>query len=512
MVCAAGTCGCATGSAVCNGACTDTTSDPKNCGACNQTCGSGQTCSAGNCEAPSGADGCGTTALDISISQVAVYQSVKIPLETNGQAVDPTARNADLTQGREALFRVYVHPETGWAPRQLSARVNITNGATQDQFFAKATPSTDSTDADTTSTFQIDIPAAKIQDATQYSVELAECATGTGTAASPRFPATGTTPLSARQTGPLKIVIVPVQTNGHTPDTSDGVLALYRAMMMAMYPITDISITAGTGISTDYPIDWSGMLDQIRAQRESDQPASDVYYFGFVTPTDTLQQYCQVSCTAGIGFVADENDPSSRAAVGLAFDDETSVETMAHEVGHNHGRNHSPCAPGGQITGVDPNYPYPNAEIGVWGYDIRGATFHDPIKSTDIMGYCDDKWISDYTYEGLLNRVAYVNGAPEIIENAALVASYRVLIVDAQGARWGIPFSRPGMPYGVPEPADVLDANGVVIATTTVYRTEIADGAGSSLLVREPQAGWSAVRVRGARSLSFAAPQRHLTH
>ena len=36
---------------------------------------------------------------------------------------------------------------------------------------------------------------------------------------------------------------------------------------------------------------------------------------------------------------------------------------MLHEVGHNHGRSHAPCAPGGGITGVDPNYPCVSSSI-----------------------------------------------------------------------------------------------------------------------------------------------------
>ena len=71
---------------------------------------------------------------------------------------------------------------------------------------------------------------------------------------------------------------------------------------------------------------------------------------------------------------------------------------MAHELGHTWGRLHSPC---GNPTGsVDQHYPYPGGVIGVYGLELRNATLKDP-SVPDIMGYCGDPWVSDYTYKGI---------------------------------------------------------------------------------------------------------------
>jgi hypothetical protein len=78
---------------------------------------------------------------------------------------------------------------------------------------------------------------------------------------------------------------------------------------------------------------------------------------------------------------------------------------MAHEIGHTHGRKHAPCG----TVGPDGNYPYPGGTIGVMGFDRRTGAFIDPA-SSDILGFCGNQWISDYTYDGLLERVALVNG------------------------------------------------------------------------------------------------------
>ena len=70
---------------------------------------------------------------------------------------------------------------------------------------------------------------------------------------------------------------------------------------------------------------------------------------------------------------------------------------MCHELGHSHGRLHSPCG----VSDPDWNYPYPNADIGVWGHDLRTDEFYPPTRK-DMMSYCPNPdrslaWISDST-------------------------------------------------------------------------------------------------------------------
>ncbi len=284
--------------------------------------------------------------------------------------------------------------------------------------------------------------------------------------------------------------------------------------MMAMYPITGITITAGSGITFQAPansdwsqLDWNGMLDSMRSKRQTDAPAADVYYFGMIMPTDTFQQFCGRGCTAGIGFVAQQNDASHRAAVGLGWTGTQAQITMAHEVGHNHGRNHAPCVPqGGSISGVDPYYPYDGGSIGVWGYNSMTKMLVNPQGVTDIMGYCNNQWISDYTYDGLVNRVAFVDGAQREVETPGSLATWRTLLVDSHGPRWGLPIEDLEPPAGEPETADIYDDQGNVIDHVTVYRTLVSDLDAASIMVPEPQPGWYAVAVSGSTPQPFAAP------
>jgi hypothetical protein len=487
--------------------CVDPQTSKLNCGACGVACAADEACMAGMCRAPLGADGCGGAARDISLSEVSAYQTIKVPLTKGITSIASKDRVAAVIEGRDTLFRISVTPATGFAPRELSARVLIKNGATPEQFFARQRVSKASTDADSASTFQVNVPAAKVLADTTYAVELVECGEpATGMLAQPRFPAMGDEPLAPRKTGVLKILLLPLSVSSHVPDTSAPVLARYQAYLEAMYPIERAVLTVGKQVTVSSPVNWSNTLDQLRMLRQSDRPAADVYYFGLLKPTDTFQQYCRSGCTAGIGYVGSTTQAATHVAMGLAFGDETSAGVMAHEVGHNHGRNHAPCAPGNQISGVDSKYPHKGAITNVWGYDKRKQTFFSPDKTTDIMGYCEPQWISDYTYKALIERVATINGVTFTLFGDAELQTYQVMLVDATGPRWSQPFSRPDEPFGEPEPAEVLDKAGQTIESVTVYRTWIGDHDGSTVLVPPAKQGWYALRTLDGNVLGFDAP------
>lgn len=506
--CMAGSCECPGADTLCDQQCVDTNTSLDHCGACGNPCAAGESCNGGRCEGPLGADGCRGAAFDVDITEIAAYQAIKIPLMTGGSEVPEAVRVGDVVQQRETLFRVFVDVEAGFAARELSARLSLTNGGTTDQYFARRLVSGSSADDDTASTFQIYAPADKIGPSTTYAVEVVECGGGGGgTLRSPSFPSNGSAELGARLTGPLRIVVIPIQTDGLVPDTDDATLAVYRDYVAAMYPTHDVQITVGDTISTDSPVSWNSMLDQIRAKRAQDSPASDVYYYGLVKPEPTIREYCMNSCVAGIGYVpgAGSNSARLRAAVGLGYGSEGSASTMAHELGHNHGRNHSPCrVPGPQ--GIDPNYPHAGGLLGVWGYDQRTRRLLDPDQWSDLMGYCSNPWVSDYTYRAFADRIATVNGLPLILGTDPTAARYQVMILDQTGPRWGLPFATPAPPFGEPEGAEILDAQGNVTATVTVYRTLIADNQTATVLVPEPDPSWYAVKVRGWPPLLFSEP------
>ncbi|HTV19898.1 MAG TPA: hypothetical protein VMG12_14535, partial [Polyangiaceae bacterium] len=145
-----------------------------------------------------------------------------------------------------------------------------------------------------------------------------------------------------------------------------------------------------------------------------------------------------------------------------------------------------------------------NGTTGVYGYDSLGDQLLPP-NTTDLMGYCDNKWLSAYTYGGLLQNVLAVGRfQPFESVDAERIAAWRVLLVDgAFGARWGIPSDQPYAANGVEEKAEIRDAAGTLIEEVSVYRRTLSDMDAYSLEVPEPKPGWFSIRVSGAAPLEF---------
>ena len=110
---------------------------------------------------------------------------------------------------------------------------------------------------------------------------------------------------------------------------------------------------------------------------------------------------------------------------------ENAADIMAHELGHNFNRQHTPCG----VSDPDLSYPYPNARLGDYGWDPQIAAggkvfswpsgYVVPATSFDVMSYCQDEWISEYTYQAILNYRGYS------------VASTGTAANDQQAAEWG---------------------------------------------------------------------------
>lgn len=94
-----------------------------------------------------------------------------------------------------------------------------------------------------------------------------------------------------------------------------------------------------------------------------------------------------------------------------------------HEIGHTRGRGHANyCgAKGGPnfpntSGGISPSPDDPN---GHFGFDITTRQIYGASNWYDVMTYCDNQWISEFTYEGIYNFLAvetlgpFRNGATE---------------------------------------------------------------------------------------------------
>ena len=220
------------------------------------------------------------------------------------------------------------------------------------------------------------------------------------------FPAAGTPlPMDVRTTSVFSVELVPVlqSVNHRQGNVTDANKDSFLAATMSIHPLAGYDAHVHAAWSTSRPaVDpgntnsaWTNILSDLDALRLSE--GSSRNYFGVIDPTYT-------SGIAGIGYVG------GKAALG--WDKGANDLVAAHEWGHNWGRQHSPC---GNPTGLDPNYPYAAGTIGVYGFDVAAQSLKPP-GDADLMGYCNNEWISDYTYTGVLN---YRSAHPDVAASFA---------------------------------------------------------------------------------------------
>src|SRR6185436_3760962 len=96
-------------------------------------------------------------------------------------------------------------------------------------------------------------------------------------------------------------------------------------------------------------------------------------------------------------------------------------EVIAHELGHNFGRDHVNC---GNPSSIDANYPYPPCTMTIpdltspsahFGFDPIGLNVINPGINGDLMSYAGTRWPSDYTWKEILysGDSCFLNGGAQ---------------------------------------------------------------------------------------------------
>ena len=416
-------------------------------------------------------------AVGVDITEIALYQGVKRPLMANGAAV---TSGIPIVAGRDALIRVFAVVQDGYDGGPVVARLYL--GGLAQPYEAEGTVDSPTEDI-LSSTFNFDVPGADIGNGFSYRVELKQAGSPTAVYPGAGFPAAGFEGAEVRSAGAaLKIKLVPViyEADGSSrmPDTSPAQIQAFEDQFYGMYPVPAVEISLRAPMSWNQVVfadggGWSDLLNAI-ADVRADEAAPDVYYYGIFAPAASVAEYCASGCPTGLGFQGAPADPNTRAAIGLGFSGALAPETAVHEVGHNHGRSHAPC---GGPPNTDPDYPYPTAGIGSWGYNLLTGQLYSPSGYFDLMSFCQPVWVSDYTYNGLFNHIAAVNGANIVYPPELLNRTYdRVSITPNGELSWMNPIQLATPPMGEEQSVVLTSEAGAETVTGWFYGYDHLDG------------------------------------
>jgi hypothetical protein len=198
---------------------------------------------------------------------------------------------------------------------------------------------------------------------------------------------------------PLDLTIVPIQ----YADTVTGVTFAEAAhdpispWLLSAFPISQVNVNFHAPLIFEGDLrqgaEWDRLLQELTTLWATEAgPESPHIYYGLVPNSAPGGESWFAGGISGYGWIG------RRVSLGMDFGEATG-ENAGHEIGHNLGRQHAPC---GNPGDVDPHYPYPNASIGVYGVDTSEEVLLDPAQTRDMMSYCGPEWVSDYTYEALL--------------------------------------------------------------------------------------------------------------
>lgn len=384
-----------------------------------------------------------------------------------------------LVASRDGLLRVFVRANQA---NVVTPAVSVTiNGNSVDVAAPSGVTTTTGVptsinEGDLTKSWNLSVPGASIHAGMTISIQVDP--TSAITEADKTNNAASGAP-TVNTANPFNCVIVPVKQGGLTGRVGTATSWLDR--FQRMYPIQNGGVSVSTGATYTFTgtlssdgTGWETLLGELANKRTVDHSSS--YYFGAVNVS-------YASGVAGLGYVG---YPVALGWDKTGYSDGGNYpEVFAHEVGHNFGREHSPC---GDPSGVDPNYPYANGSIGVWGWDYGYASASSPLNVSplrnpaayaDIMAYCSPLWVSDYTYQGIMtfranSSIGDVVQASQVQQDCLLVSGRvvngQVILDPAFKVR-----TVPSRPVPGSYSLQLQDANGAAVSEATFEPVEIAD-------------------------------------
>jgi hypothetical protein len=233
-----------------------------------------------------------------------------------------------------------------------------------------------------------------------------------------------------KNTPPLRLRLVDVQytTGGHTYLAANSHLDALESWLRRAYPISSLQVTRQT---FTYPTSGLPNVDTLHGYLAlakllrmifTGEDSRTVYY-GMVDDGGGFMR----GKTAGIPSTISAG-PTGTGTWGWDFDGSYGDWYGGHEIGHSRGRYHAEfCGAGGGVP-----YPYTGGRISpalsgntaIYGFDITTHTIYPPSWK-DVMTYCSNEWVSDFTYEGIrsyLVSLGLLTPEPAMVEAAQFLA------------------------------------------------------------------------------------------
>ncbi|HEY1186647.1 MAG TPA: hypothetical protein VGE74_03270 [Gemmata sp.] len=234
-----------------------------------------------------------------------------------------------------------------------------------------------------------------------------------------------------RATPPLRVRVIGVRYRDAThgpvrsfePAPKDFVLI--RSWLGRAYPVASVVWSQAV---VDGPNSWpfdaaqtNAFVRAIRAQDIASGGDRRTHYYGLVDDAAGLN--FMRGLASGIPTGPDPSTvasgPTGTSNFGWDFDGSYGDWYTGHELGHTFGRLHAMFC--GALGGGP--YPYPNGQLSpndgsFVGFDFGDAANGVPMRALpgvawhDVMTYCENQWVSLFTYAGLRDRIVAEGALP----------------------------------------------------------------------------------------------------
>ncbi|MFO1323636.1 MAG: hypothetical protein U1F15_06190 [Burkholderiales bacterium] len=351
------------------------------------------------------------------------------------QVVQDLTHKVPLIAGKPAIARVYVDSQALAGKARVTGEIAWKKGTSNAETYLPASNSivldpaaphpVNARRLDTDHSLQFQLPAAAVA-AGKLKLRLKRLSILGGADIPLQGPVSWQ--VTFRKAPPLRVRVIGLRyrnAQGATRSPEAIHFTYLRSFLARAYPVADVQWSQAV-VDADFtaPFDANtvlaanAQLAAIRSREVSSGTHPLTHYYGLVDDAGG-QNFMR-----GRAFdVPAEPRPDTVASGpagtpgGFAGDHDLSYADWygAHEIGHTFGRFH-PGFPVGQQDRSDTNFPFFNGQLADPDDRYVGFDFGDPALGFDmkvlpgqqwhdIMTYADNQWMSQYTYEAILERL-----------------------------------------------------------------------------------------------------------